>query len=106
MAEETLARLEETIAARRDASPQDSYVAKLHAQGVPIIAQKLGEEAVEAVIAAVAGSDAELVEESADMLFHLIVLLSSRGLGLEQVLAELERREGLSGLTEKAMRNT
>ncbi|MEE4538785.1 MAG: phosphoribosyl-ATP diphosphatase [Erythrobacter sp.] len=106
MAEETLARLEETIAARRDASPQDSYVAQLHAQGVPIIAQKLGEEAVEAVIAAVAGSDAELVEESADMLFHLIVLLSSRGLALEQVLAELERREGLSGLTEKAMRNT
>ena len=101
----TLERLEQTIAARRDASPDESYVAKLNARGLPKIAQKLGEEATEAVIAALAGSDQDLVGESADLLFHLLVLLDARGIVLADVMAELDRREGVSGLEEKASRN-
>ena len=102
---ETLSRLEQTIAARRAASPDESYVAKLNAKGLPKIAQKLGEEATEAVIAAVAGSNEELVSESADLLFHLLVLLNAKGVSLDHVLGELDRREGLSGLEEKASRS-
>ncbi|MEO0463313.1 MAG: phosphoribosyl-ATP diphosphatase [Pseudomonadota bacterium] len=102
---ETLSRLEQTIAQRRAASAEESYVARLNAKGVPKIAQKVGEEATEAVIAAVAGSDEELVSESADLLFHLMVLLNARGVSIEHVLRELDRREGLSGLTEKAQRS-
>ncbi len=101
----TLKRLEETIAARRSASPDESYVAKLNAKGLPKIAEKVGEEAVETVIAALSGSDMDLVGESADLLFHLLVLLDAKGVSLDQVLAELERREGLSGLEEKASRS-
>ena len=101
----TLSRLEQTIAARRAASPDESYVAKLNAKGLPKIAQKLGEEATEAVIAAVSGSNEELVSESADLLFHLLVLLNAKGVALDQVLAELDRREGLSGLEETANRS-
>ncbi len=101
----TLERLEQVIASRRTASPDESYVAKLNAKGVPKIAQKLGEEATEAVIAAVSGSNEELVGESADLLFHLLVLLDAKGVSLDHVLAELERREGLSGLEEKASRS-
>ncbi len=101
----TLERLEQTIAERRKASPDESYVAKLNAKGLPKIAQKLGEEATEAVIAAVSGSNEELVGESADLLFHLLVLLNAKGVSLDHVLAELERREGLSGLEEKASRS-
>lgn len=100
-----LERLEKTIASRRAASPDESYVAKLNARGVPKIAQKLGEEATEAVIAAVSGSNEELVGESADLLFHLLVLLDARGVSFEHVLAELGRRGGLSGLEEKANRS-
>jgi phosphoribosyl-ATP pyrophosphohydrolase len=99
-----LTRLEATIAQRLTASPDASYVAKLHAKGLPKIAQKLGEEATETVIAALAGDEAELVGEAADLLFHLMVLLGHRGVALDAVLAELDRREGLSGLTEKASR--
>jgi len=99
-----LARLEATIAQRREASPEESYVAKLHAGGIEKIAQKLGEEATEAVIAALAGNEDDLVGESADLLFHLLVLLSARGIAFEQVISELARREGLSGLEEKASR--
>lgn len=101
----TLTRLEATIAQRLTASPEQSYVAKLHAKGLNTIAQKLGEEATEAVIAALAGDEAELVGEAADVLFHLIVLLAEKGVKLEQVLAELDRREGTSGLVEKASRS-
>ena len=100
----TLERLEQTIAARRDASPDESYVAKLNAKGLPKIAQKLGEEATEAVIAALSGRDEELVGEAADLLFHLMVLLNAKGVAFDRVLAELDRREGLSGLEEKASR--
>ncbi len=101
----TLERLEQTIAARAEASPEESYVAKLNVKGLPVIAKKVGEEAVEAVIAAVTGSGEELVSESADLLFHLLVLLQAKGVSLGDVMAELERREGLSGLDEKAARN-
>lgn len=102
---DTLTRLEATIAQRRLASPETSYVARLHAKGIKKIAQKLGEEATEAVIAALAGDEAELVGEAADVLFHLMVLLAEKGVSLEQVLAELDRREGVSGLAEKASRS-
>lgn len=101
---DTLARLEQTIAARRKAPPDESYVAQLHARGLPVIARKLGEEGVEAVVAALAGSREELVGEGADLLFHLLVLLSARDIPLVEVLAELDRREGVSGLDEKAGR--
>ena len=86
------------------ASPDASYVAKLHARGLPVIARKLGEEAVEAITAALAGTREELVGEAADVLFHLLVLLAEKGVALRDVLAELERREGVSGLDEKASR--
>jgi len=100
----TLERLERTIAERSKASPEASYVAKLNSKGLPKIAQKVGEEATETVIAAVSGDANELVSESADLLFHLMVLLQAKGVAFDQVLAELDRREGLSGLDEKASR--
>lgn len=101
---DTLSRLEATIARRSSADPASSYVAKLNARGLPKIAQKLGEEAVETVIAAICGDEAELVGEAADLLFHLIVLLQAKGVPLGEVLAELDRREGVSGIAEKAAR--
>lgn len=101
---DTLTRLEATIAQRLTASPDTSYVAKLHAKGVAKIAQKVGEEATETVIAALTGDAAELVGEAADLMFHLIVLLAEKGVPFADVLAELDRREGLSGLAEKAAR--
>jgi phosphoribosyl-ATP pyrophosphohydrolase len=101
---ETLARLEATIATRRGGDPDVSYVARLFAKGTPKIAQKVGEEAVEAVIAAVAGDRAGLVGEAADLLFHLTVLLADADIPVAEVMAELDRREGLSGLAEKAAR--
>ena len=101
---DTLSRLAETIAARRDGDPETSWVARLHAKGMPAIARKLGEEALETVIAALNGSREELIGEAADMLFHLLVLLDAKGVSLAEVLAELERREGRSGIEEKAAR--
>ncbi|MFZ1741699.1 MAG: phosphoribosyl-ATP diphosphatase [Pontixanthobacter sp.] len=101
---DTLSRLEQTIAHRRGGDPDSSYVAQLHARGLPIIARKLGEEAVEAVVAALSGDRSELVGEAADVLFHLLVLLSAKDIALAEVLAELDRREGVSGLDEKASR--
>jgi len=101
---DTLARLERTIAERRSASPDDSYVASLAARGLPVIARKLGEEGVEAVVAALSGTRQELVGEAADVLFHLLVLLAEKDIPLDEVLAELDRREGTSGLAEKAAR--
>ncbi len=103
---DTLSRLEQTIARRRTGAAAESYVAQLHARGLPVIARKLGEEAVEAVIAALSGEREELVGEAADILFHLLVLLSARDVPLADVLAELDRREGTSGLVEKAARKS
>ena len=100
-----LSRLEQTIRARRGADPATSYVAKLHARGTAQIAKKLGEEAVETVIAALVEGDEALVGEAADLLFHLLILLDARGLSLDDVVAELARREGLSGIEEKASRS-
>ena len=102
---DTLTRLEATIARRLTASPEESYVAKLNSKGLAKIAQKVGEEAVETVIAAMSGTREELVSESADLLMHLIVLLQKQGVSLDQVMAELDRREGVSGLEEKASRS-
>ena len=102
---DTLTRLEQTIASRMSADPDTSYVASLKAKGVSKMAQKVGEEAVETAIAAVSGSREELVGESADLLMHLIVLLQAKGVPLSDVMAELDRREGTSGLTEKANRS-
>lgn len=102
---ETLTRLEATIAARlASGDAQASYVAQLHARGLPVIARKLGEEAIETVIAALSGTSEELAGEAADLLFHLLVLLAAKGVPLADVLAELDRREGTSGLDEKAGR--
>ena len=103
---DTLSKLEATIAQRRKADPSTSYVAKLSARGVGKIAQKVGEEATETVIAALSGDDAELVGEAADLVFHLMVLLAARNVPLSAVLAELDRREGVSGIAEKAARTT
>ena len=102
---DTLSRLAATIAARRTADPEVSWGARLNARGVPVIARKLGEEALETVIAALSGSREELVGEAADTLFHLLVLLDAKGVSLEEVFAELERREGTSGIAEKASRS-
>jgi len=99
-----LFRLERVIAERARASAERSYVARLNAQGIEVIARKLGEEALETVIAALAQEREALVSESADLLFHLLVLLGAKGVALDEVLAELERREGTSGLVEKASR--
>jgi phosphoribosyl-ATP pyrophosphohydrolase len=101
---DTLSRLEATIGSRRAAAPESSYVASLNARGVPVIARKLGEEAIETIVAALSGSREELVGEAADVLFHLMVLLAAKGVPLAEVLAELDRREGVSGLDEKAAR--
>ena len=103
---ETLSRLAATIAARRGADPETSWVAKLNARGVPVIARKLGEEAVETMVAALSGSREELVGEAADVIFHLLVLLGAKDISLAEVCAELDRREGTSGIAEKAARST
>ena len=102
---DTLARLEATIASRKGADPASSYVASLFAKGRPKIARKLGEEAVEAIVAALAEDKAELTGEAADVLFHLMVLLADCDVPLADVLAELDRREGTSGHDEKASRS-
>ena len=99
-----LDRLAATIAARRDADPDGSWTAKLLAMGPEKAAEKFGEEAVEAVIEAVRGDRARLTEEAADVLYHLLVMLAARDVTLAEVLAELERREGTSGVAEKAGR--
>lgn len=99
-----LTALHGTILSRRDADPQSSYTAKLFSRGVEKIAQKTGEEAVETVIAAVGQGRQELVAESADLLYHLMVLWAARDVTPADVAAELERRHGTSGLEEKKRR--
>lgn len=100
----TLEDLEQRIAIRAAASPDESYTAKLIARGINKTAQKLGEEATEAVIAAVTGDRAELVKESADVLYHLLVVLKAADVPLAEVMAELDTRTAQSGLAEKASR--
>lgn len=100
----TLEDLETRIGLRAAASPEESYTAKLIGRGIEKCAQKLGEEATEAVIAAVTGNRAELVKESADVLYHLLVVLRATEIPLAEVMAELDARTAQSGLAEKASR--
>ena len=97
-------RLFETVASRKGGDAAESYTAKLFARGTDKIAQKLGEEAVETVIAAVTKDRDGMIGESADLIYHLLVLWADAGIRPEDVLAELVRREGTSGIAEKASR--
>jgi phosphoribosyl-ATP pyrophosphohydrolase len=99
-----LERLAQAIAARRDADPGSSYVAALNAKGLDQILKKVAEEAVETVIASKSGDRGSIVHETADLWFHCLVMLAWHGVPVGEVLAELERREGRSGLDEKASR--
>lgn len=101
---DVLHRLAATVAARKGADPATSHTAKLLAKGPAKCAQKFGEEAVEAVIEAVRGDREKLIAEAGDTLYHLLVMLASRDVTLADVLAELERREGVSGIDEKSSR--
>jgi phosphoribosyl-ATP pyrophosphohydrolase len=101
----TLEKLADVIEQRKDADPESSYVASLYAKGLDAILKKVGEEATETVLAAKNEDDAQLVYETADLWFHTLVMLAARGLGPEDVMAELESRFGLSGHAEKAARN-
>ncbi len=101
---DVLERLYKVVLERRGADPETSYIAKRLKQGTAKIAQKLGEEAVETVIAAVEKDRAGVINESADLLFHLLLLLADGDIKVSEVMAELERREGISGLDEKASR--
>ncbi|GJE62021.1 phosphoribosyl-ATP diphosphatase [Methylobacterium trifolii] len=104
MSDYTLNDLARLVASRAGTSPEQSYTAKLLSEGPAKAAKKLGEEAVEAAIAAVQGDKVGLKNEAADVLYHLVVLLRAGGVELDAVMAELERRTGQSGLAEKAAR--
>lgn len=104
MSDQTLHRLAAVLEQRKLADPESSYVAGLYSKGLDAILKKIGEEATETVIAAKGGDTQQLVYETADLWFHTLVLLAHQGVGPEQVLSELERRFGLSGLEEKAAR--
>jgi phosphoribosyl-ATP pyrophosphohydrolase len=104
MSEEILHRLAEILTDRKHADPSSSYVAKLYARGLDAILKKIGEEATEVVIAAKSGQREQIIYETADLWFHTLVLLSQEQIHPHEILAELERRFGVSGLTEKANR--
>jgi phosphoribosyl-ATP pyrophosphohydrolase len=101
---EIIERLEAAIRARRDADPATSYVASLNAKGLDQILKKVAEEAVETVLASKTGDRDCIIHETADLWFHCMVMLAWHGVGVADILAELERREGRSGLEEKASR--
>jgi phosphoribosyl-ATP pyrophosphohydrolase len=101
----TLEKLAVVIEQRKAAKPESSYVATLYHEGMDTILKKVGEEATETIIAAKGGDNEQLVYETADLWFHTLVMLAARDLGPADVLAELERRFGLSGIDEKAARN-
>lgn len=103
---DVLTRLADVLEARKTAESESSYVAKLYAKGLDAILKKVGEEATETVMAAKDGVPQRLISEVADLWFHTLVLLSQQGLRPEEVLAELDRRFGLSGLEEKARRRS
>ena len=102
---DVMERLSVVLEQRKLADPDSSYVAKLYAKGVDAILKKIGEEATETVMAAKDGESDKIVYEVADLWFHSLVLLAHQGLGPEAVLAELDRRFGLSGIEEKARRS-
>lgn len=99
-----LFRLETLLRARKHAAPGSSYVASLYAKGLDAVLKKVGEEATEAILAAKSDDAAHLTRETADLLFHTLVMLAAKDVALDDVLAELERREGTSGLEEKKAR--
>ena len=101
----TLEELERIVAARASASTEESWTAKLLAKGPEKCAEKFGEESIEAIIEAIKGDRDRLTSEAADVLFHLLVMLKSRDVALADVMAELARRQGQSGLQEKANRS-
>lgn len=105
MSDDILRRLTEVLELRKQADPDSSYVAGLYAKGLDAILKKIGEEATETVIAAKGGDRDQLVYETADLWFHSLVLLAHQEISPDQVLDELQRRFGLSGLQEKAARN-
>ncbi len=105
MADGILQQLAEVLEQRKQADSDSSYVASLYRKGLDEILKKVGEEATETVIAAKGDDNRELIKETADLWFHTLVLLAHKGLGPEQVLEELQRRFGLSGIDEKASRN-
>jgi phosphoribosyl-ATP pyrophosphohydrolase len=104
MGNDILQRLTETLQARKHASPETSYVAKLFSKGEDAILKKIGEEATEVILASKGGDKTQLVYETADLWFHCTVLLAQHGLSADNVLDELARREGLSGIAEKESR--
>jgi phosphoribosyl-ATP pyrophosphohydrolase len=101
---DVLDRLSELLEQRKSADPQSSYVAKLYAKGMDSILKKVGEESAETIIAAKNGNKEHLIYETADLWFHTLVMLAQAGLKPQDVLNELARREGLSGIVEKASR--
>jgi len=106
MSTDVLKRLEEVLEERKSADPDSSYVAKLYHKGLDSILKKIGEEATETVMAAKDGEKDKIIYETADLWFHCMVLLSQQNIKTEDVLNELDRRFGLSGLEEKASRST
>ena len=104
MKQDILQRLTETLETRKQASPESSYAAKLFSQGEDAILKKIGEETTEVILASKAGDKSHLVYETADLWFHCMVLLAQHGLSADDVLNELARREGLSGIAEKENR--
>lgn len=105
MTEEVLAELYATLKARRNADPKESYVASLYQKGLDTILKKVGEEAAETLIAAKGGDKDQIIHETADLWFHSLVMLAFLDLKPEQVLVELKRRFGQSGIEEKARRH-
>ncbi|MEO8037213.1 MAG: phosphoribosyl-ATP diphosphatase [Betaproteobacteria bacterium] len=103
---DVLERIAETLEARKGADADSSYVASLYAKGTDAILKKIGEEATETVLAAKGGDKLAIVRETADLWFHCLVMLAHAGLGPDDVLAELRRREGISGIDEKAARRS
>ncbi|WP_456412924.1 phosphoribosyl-ATP diphosphatase [Thiolapillus sp.] len=101
---DTLQKLAQVLEARKSAAPDSSYVAGLYHKGLDAILKKIGEEATETVMAAKDGDKEKIIYETADLWFHSMVLLAHAGLGPEDIMKELERRFGLSGLEEKASR--
>ena len=104
MKQDILQKLTETLAARKQASPDSSYVATLFSKGEDAILKKIGEETTEVILASKGGDKSQLVYETADLWFHCMVLLAQHGLSAEDVLQELGRREGVSGIIEKHSR--
>ncbi len=104
MSDDILARLMAVLESRKDADPETSYVASLYHRGLDAILEKIGEESAETIVAAKSGDKKQIVYETADLWFHCLVLLAQQNLTAQQVLDELDRRFGLSGIVEKAAR--